>query len=47
MLHDDFWEELMSRALSDEDDNPVNVDGMDVMSEKTDHLVPNSPTRAT
>ncbi|XP_037415193.1 heat stress transcription factor A-2b-like [Triticum dicoccoides] len=41
-LHDDFWEELMSRALSGEDDNPVNVDDMDVLSEKTDFLVPNN-----
>uniref|UniRef100_R7WFG0 Heat stress transcription factor A-2b n=1 Tax=Aegilops tauschii TaxID=37682 RepID=R7WFG0_AEGTA len=47
VLHDDFWEELMSRALSEEDDSPVNLDDMDALSEKMDFLVPNSPTRAT
>uniref|UniRef100_A0ACD5U8U8 Uncharacterized protein n=2 Tax=Avena sativa TaxID=4498 RepID=A0ACD5U8U8_AVESA len=39
-----FWEELLNEGLGDENDNPVNMGGMDVLAEKMGYLIPNSPT---
>ncbi|KAE8770209.1 heat shock factor A2b [Hordeum vulgare] len=47
LFRDSFWEELLNKGLSDESDEPVNVDGMDVLSEKMGYLIPNSPTQTT
>ncbi|VAH41797.1 unnamed protein product [Triticum turgidum subsp. durum] len=47
LFHDNFWEELLNKGLSGENDEPVNADGMDVLSEKMGYFIPNSPTLST
>lgn len=44
VLKDNFWDDLLNEELGDEDDNPVIMEDMNLLSEKMGYLVSDTPT---